>query len=123
MTRANLLSQDDRDTGTKAMTATCNKCNGAGQINAFRHYAGGVCFDCKGSGQVVASATVTCFEPKADTSRTVKIDGWELVFNGYGCDIYRSGEQLAEARAVRETKGWEVNRRVPHTVLETLRKN
>ena len=31
-------------------SVTCWKCGGKGQIEAFGHYANGVCFQCKGSG-------------------------------------------------------------------------
>lgn len=30
----------------------CDKCGGAGTIGGFRHVAGGVCFECDGSGWV-----------------------------------------------------------------------
>lgn len=36
---------------------TCPKCDGRGEIAAFRNVAGGLCFTCKGRGQVKARKT------------------------------------------------------------------
>ena len=31
---------------------TCGKCNGKGHLKTYTHIAGGVCFECNGSGRV-----------------------------------------------------------------------
>lgn len=37
---------------TKQPTVECSKCDGIGVIQAFGHYAEGVCFQCKGTGRL-----------------------------------------------------------------------
>ena len=36
---------------------SCNKCHGVGELWYYRHYRGGVCFDCKGKGKIRINKT------------------------------------------------------------------
>jgi RecJ-like exonuclease len=39
------------------ITGTCGKCDGKGRIEAFGHIHNGLCFWCKGTGQITVNAT------------------------------------------------------------------
>lgn len=62
------------------MTANCYKCDGTGRINAFSHYAKGVCFACGGQG----ASTVS---PSSDKSLAAQAEirtGKQVVCPAYG---------------------------------------
>lgn len=48
----------------------CIKCRGTGQINAYAHVLGGMCFDCNGAGKF----TTTVGKEKARNARAARAD-------------------------------------------------
>ena len=61
-------------------SGVCGKCDGRGRIDAFSHYAGGVCFWCNGSG-VVEWTESSPVEPVQGVEPVigVKVDGEVMI--------------------------------------------
>ena len=58
----------------------CGRCDGRGKIGAFKHYAGGVCFACGGTGVLELDPAVKQAAPAAKDYKEVDVDGLGRAF-------------------------------------------
>lgn len=58
----------------------CGRCDGRGKIGAFKHYAGGVCFACGGTGALELDPAVKQAAPAAKDYKEVDVDGLGRAF-------------------------------------------
>ena len=76
-------------TQSTTVKAVCSKCDGAGSILGFGHIANGVCFDCKGTGYLLAdeSTVQVSRRSRAQVIRTIKVNLDRMAENKaeYGC--------------------------------------
>jgi hypothetical protein len=76
----------------------CGKCDGKGRIGAFSHYAGGVCFWCKGTGRLEIKASEAPSTVSAPALPTREVPG----FGTATIDRYAGGLRLSFAN------GWAI---------------
>ena len=62
--------------------ATCDRCEGAGRINGFDHYADGVCFACAGQGRRLVANYAQVMTP-AQIAAAEKADAEERVVRAF----------------------------------------
>lgn len=89
---------------TNATNIKCTRCGGRGRIDAFRHHAGGECFDCGGTGIVEGrvaakqAAMAPSAELQAEASLYSALNMW-LMDPEYIIDVIAKARALPKVRA------------------------